>query len=401
MKIAGLFKLSSRSYRARPLRTFLTVFGMSIGMSAVLLLVSFGYGLQSELLKRITTADTIYTLTVTLPSSSYEKGVFLDEERMEEFRLSEGVAEVSGAKTSQGFVRLEGVSGAVTLASIDAEYSRLSGLEAVAGVSFDEEKEEVNNYVLLSLPVAKTFNREPEDLVGLEVDVRPIVDETTLDAEQSVGRTFVIGGILEATDNVAYIHTSQSDFFVDEETPYTEARVRAESEETLEQVRSMLIGYGYNVSVIADVVRQVETFFTIVQFILGFFGVIALIVSAVGMFNTMTVALLERTKEIGIMKSIGATNRYIALLFIIEAFTMGVMGGLLGIAIAFAEAGVINALVNFAASRFGGETVDLFQSPLWFIGLILGFSGVVGILTGFIPAQKAGKLDPLRALQYK
>jgi putative ABC transport system permease protein len=400
MKIAGLFKLSSRSYRARPLRTFLTVLGMSIGMSAVLLLVSFGYGLQSELLKRITTADTIYTLTVTLPSSAKEKGVFIDEDRMEEFRVSEGVAEVSGAKTSQGFVKLEDVSGAVTLASIGAEYPRLSGLKTIAGEAFEEESD-THNYVLLSVPVAKTFNREPEELVGLEVDIRPIVDETTLDVSETLEQTFVIGGILEATDNVAYIHTSKSDFFIDEETPYTEARVRAESEETLEQVRKMLVGYGYNVSVIADIVRQVDTFFTIVQFILGFFGVIALIVSAVGMFNTMTVALLERTKEIGIMKSIGATNRYIALLFIIEAFTMGIMGGLLGIAIAFAEAGFINLLVNFAASRFGGESVDLFQSPLWFIGLILGFSGVVGILTGFIPAQKASKLDPLRALQYK
>lgn len=400
MKIAGLFKLSSRSYRARPLRTFLTVLGMSIGMSAVLLLVSFGYGLQSELLKRITTADTIYTLTVTLPSSAKEKGVFIDEDRMEEFRLSEGVAEVSGAKAEQGFVKLEDVSGAVTLASIGAEYPRLSGLKTIAGEAFEEESD-THNYVLLSVPVAKTFNREPEELVGLEVDIRPIVDETTLDVSETLEQTFVIGGILEATDNVAYIHTSKSDFFIDEETPYTEARVRAESEETLEQVRKMLVGYGYNVSVIADIVRQVDTFFTIVQFILGFFGVIALIVSAVGMFNTMTVALLERTKEIGIMKSIGATNRYIALLFIIEAFTMGIMGGLLGIAIAFAEAGFINLLVNFAASRFGGESVDLFQSPLWFIGLILGFSGVVGILTGFIPAQKASKLDPLRALQYK
>jgi len=399
MKIRGLLKLSSRTYRARPLRTFLTVLGMSIGMSAVLFLVSLGYGLQAELLKRITTADTIYTLTVTVPTFDSEQVEPLSLSVVEGFEQMEGVAEVSGAKIAQGFSRLENVSSAVALYSIGEEYPRLAGLKLIAGSSLEESGS--GEIVLVSVSVARSFNMEPEELVEKQLDVRSIRENNITGADTGEERGFRIAGVVDTSDNIVYVPETSSDFFTSDDVPYDEARVRAEGEDVMEMVRGNLLASGYDVSVIADIVRQVDTFFTIVQFILGFFGVIALIVSAVGMFNTMTVALLERTKEIGIMKSIGATDRYIALLFIIEAFTMGVLGGILGIAIAFAEMELINFVINIAASQLGGEKVDLFASPLWFLLLILGFSGIVGMMTGFIPARKASTLDPLQALQYK
>ena len=132
-----------------------------------------------------------------------------------------------------------------------------------------------------------------------------------------------------------------------------------------------------------------------------FFGVIALVVSAIGMFNTMTIALLERTEEIGIMKSIGAAPGSISLMFIMEATLMGFLGSLVGIIIGLTGGLVINVLFNVVATNFGGTKATLFYSPLWFIMAIIAFGAFVGFLTGLIPARKAAKTDALEALRYK
>ncbi len=96
---------------------------------------------------------------------------------------------------------------------------------------------------------------------------------------------------------------------------------------------------------------------------LAFFGVIALIVSAIGMFNTMTVALLERTEEIGIMKSIGASDVDIMMMFISESTIMGFFGGLTGIGLGIITGKIFNLGVNFLANHFGGQSISLFFIP--------------------------------------
>jgi len=115
----------------------------------------------------------------------------------------------------------------------------------------------------------------------------------------------------------------------------------------------------------------------------------------------MTIALLERTEEIGIMKSIGASDRAISMMFVMEASVMGFLGGLGGVGIGILGGRLFNVTINFIASHFGGEAVSLFYSPLWFVVVIIVFAGFVGFITGFIPARRASKIDPLDALRYK
>jgi len=134
------------------------------------------------------------------------------------------------------------------------------------------------------------------------------------------------------------------------------------------------------------------------------FGIVALVVSAIGMFNTMTIALLERTEEIGIMKSIGASDftiSMISMIFVMESTIMGFLGGVGGVILGFAGGSIFNILTNMVAERFGGKAVSLFYSPTWFILAIIIFAAVVGFITGFIPARRASKIDPLDALRYK
>lgn len=394
MKLSGVFKLSSRTYRARPLRTFLTIFGMSIGMSAVMFLVSLGYGLQQELLKRITTADTLYTLTVKSPQG--KSAELMNPEQVDSFSALPDVAEVSGTRLFDGSGRVDGLVSNLKLSFADDAYFRLSGARTIAG---DLTKTGGDHDVVITTGTARMFGKDANDFVGKTLEVR-ILAQKDSDKEESSYEVFTIRGVLSSEEVLVYAPIT----FLGPEINsmvYDNFRVRAKTQGGIQNIRSALLGKGYDVSAIADTVAQVETFFTVVQFILGFFGIIALFVSAIGMFNTMTVALLERTQEIGIMKSIGATDRYIAVLFMIESFLMGVFGGLLGIVIAYIEMAILNGLVNVVASRFGGESVQLFSTPLWFILLVFVFSGMVGIVTGFIPAKRASKLDTLQALQYK
>jgi len=211
--------------------------------------------------------------------------------------------------------------------------------------------------------------------------------------------SYVITGIVEGEENVVYINSSTlGDLNINS---FSQAKVKCHSSNVMGEVRDKILELGLLVSSLSDTVDQANKIFSIIQIILMLFGAIALIVSAIGMFNTMTIALLERTEEIGIMKSIGASALTIASMFFMEAAIMGLLGGLGGILMGLLGGELFNWVINILAARFGGEKVDLFASPSWFIPIIVAFSALVGIFTGFIPARRASKVDPLEALRYK
>jgi putative ABC transport system permease protein len=152
---------------------------------------------------------------------------------------------------------------------------------------------------------------------------------------------------------------------------------------------------------LSDTVDQANKIFSVIQIVLALFGIVALTVSAIGMFNTMTISLLERTNEIGIMKSIGASNRDIRFLFLTESILIGSFGGIGGVIIGFMGTTTINLGFNFLANRLGGQSVNVFYTPIWFILFVLLFSTLIGLFTGIYPAERASKLNPLVALRYK
>jgi putative ABC transport system permease protein len=135
--------------------------------------------------------------------------------------------------------------------------------------------------------------------------------------------------------------------------------------------------------------------------VLAVFGGIALTVSAIGMFNTMTVTLLERTAEIGVMRTIGASSRDIVVLFVAEAVIVGFLGGVVGILIGAGIGESLNFVLGLVAKKFGGDAVSLFRYPIGFLVFIALFSGAVGLITGLFPARRAAKINPLDAIRYK
>jgi ABC-type antimicrobial peptide transport system permease subunit len=182
---------------------------------------------------------------------------------------------------------------------------------------------------------------------------------------------------------------------------YDRAQVRVDSSDFLAATEEMLIKAGYRVTALSKTVEQASKIFQGIQAVLATFGGIALLVSAIGMFNTMTVTLLERTKEIGIMRTIGASPRDIKFLFVSESIIVGFLGGVSGIVMGVTIGFAVNIMLNIAASQFGGQAVNLFSFPVTFLTFIAVFSAAVGYLTGVFPARRASLLNPLDAIRYE
>ena len=210
--------------------------------------------------------------------------------------------------------------------------------------------------------------------------------------------SYKITGLVEKKDTIVYVdQRTLSGVFP--AIAFSQLKVKCASSRAMADVRSNLAGRGFIVSALTDVINQVEKTFSVVRIILGFFGAIALMVSAIGMFNTMVVTLMERTEEIGIMKSIGASDYDILWMFVFESTIMGLLGGLAGMMLGAGAA--VNLLFNFLAEKMGGYAISLFYFPGWFLFFILLAATLVGFFTGLIPARKASKTDPLEALRYK
>jgi len=389
-------------FKARTSRTLLTVLGMGIGIGAILFLVSLGYGLQKTLLERITTSESLLTLDVAESKSGL---VSLSKDVVKNIEEMENVAEVSPAfqLTAQG--HLENLSADISVIGIKPSFLRLGGIKIEQG---EELKDAEPEGVVVANSIAQVFGMSLEDMLGKEVFFTFFIPEDNQLSENSLTSNFKkiesdkkykIVGNVESEENIIYLNSSSLENI--EINRYTQLKVKAKDSDTMGAIRDTILEKGLLVASLSDTVDQANQIFKIIQLILMLFGIIALIVSAIGMFNTMTIALLERTEEIGIMKSIGASDRAISMMFVMEASVMGFLGGLGGVGIGILGGRLFNVTINFIASHFGGEAVSLFYSPLWFVVVIIVFAGFVGFITGFIPARRASKIDPLDALRYK
>ena len=408
MRFVDLFNLSTRMFKARTSRTLLTVLGMSIGIGAVLFLVSFGYGLQRTLLERITTADSLLTLDVSEAKSSTAG---LNRDMLKKLASIPGVQEVDPAfqVTTQG--HLDDLSADLVTIGAKTSFLKLGGLKPIMGTLISDNDE---TGVVISSSIAQVFGKSPTEMMGKEmtfsffvpVTVNPTSSSELLQGQSSLNlsrvdneKKFRIVGIVEGQDSIVYLEASALESLnIDK---YGQVKVKCKSSKDLVAVRTRILELGFLVSSLSETVDQANKIFGMIQLILMLFGFIALAVSAIGMFNTMTITLLERTEEIGIMKSIGASDGMISVMFFMESAIMGFLGGIAGVAIGWLGGAWFNVLINFVAVRFGGQKVNLFYSPLWFVISIIVFSTIVGFFTGFVPARRASRIDPLDALRYK
>lgn len=398
MRFFDLLKLSLRMFKARTMRTLLTILGMSVGISAIIFLVSFGYGLQRTLLEKITTSDSLVTLDVTLGATSDTKK--LDDATIEELRNVQNVTDIIPVLELPGQGKFDDFTLDISTVSAPSTLLKNEGLKLEAGRFFLENERQ---NVVITSAVARIFDLPPEQMLDKSVILTLFHSNTAGKTDKNSAyqpkTAYTVVGVVSGEENVIYLPLdSLSDFSIDS---YTKLKVKCSSTNILNQTRGDIENRGFIASSISETIDQANKVFSVVQIVLMVFGMIALIVSAIGMFNTMTIALLERTEEIGIMKAIGASRGSISMMFIMESTLMGFLGSLGGVILGYVGGKILNVVINLVANRFGGESVNLFYNPLWFIATVIAFGAFIGFLTGIFPARSASKIDTLEALRYK
>jgi len=397
MKLVDIFRLAYSSFKGNKLRTILTILGVGIGIGAITFLVSLGFGLQKLSIEKIATSEAMTTLDVTLGSSTILK---LNQDAIGDFESIGGVDQVSPSQSLPAQGRLGSTTTDLVVVGIIPASSKLEEVEIVSGKSL--AKAEESNSIVVSEAVAHLFNFEnTEDALGGEVDFTLYVpSEKEGEKKKETLSGFRIVGVSAEKDlSIAYVPLDNFSAFGIEN--YDRIRVKVKEQSLIEEVREDIENRGYQVATIVDTIGQINKIFRIIQMILGGFGIIALIVAAIGMFNTMTISLLEKIREIGIMKSVGTTDFDVWKLFLAQSIIIGVLGGISGIVMGWLLGLFVNFGLNMLARSVGGETVIIFSTPFWFVVLIIIFSFLVGVFTGIYPAKRAAKLNPLDAIRYE
>ncbi len=182
---------------------------------------------------------------------------------------------------------------------------------------------------------------------------------------------------------------------------YLSLSVRVKSPNNVESVQDAVKKLGFNTFSVLDATRNLRRFFAVLDLFLGIFGSLALTVAALGIVNTLVMAILERRREIGIMKAIGASDGDVKKLFFAEAAVMGLVGGILGVALGWSIGRVINIGTNIYLRRQDLPAENLWSVPWWLVAGAIVFAVAVSMISGLYPAARAARLDPVQALRYE
>ena len=184
-------------------------------------------------------------------------------------------------------------------------------------------------------------------------------------------------------------------------TNYSQVKLVVKDQAELAKARRQVEAMGYMTRSVADTVEQINSLFSTLRTVLILLGMVALSVAALGMFNTLTVSLLERTREVGLMKAMGMKSSEVSELFLTESMIMGFFGGVLGIVLGVVLGKIAGLVLSFFAIFKGVGFVDISYVPISFVLVIIFLSFLVGIATGIYPAKRATKISALNALRYE
>ena len=177
--------------------------------------------------------------------------------------------------------------------------------------------------------------------------------------------------------------------------------VQTEASSKVKETQEAIKKMGFSTYSILDASKGLNRFFMFLDLFLGIFGSLAIAVASLGIVNTLVMAILERRREIGIMKAIGASDADVQKLFFVEASSMGAFGGALGILLGWTIGRVINIGTNIYLQRNQIPPENFWYVPWWLVALAMGFSIVVSLVAGIYPASRAAKLDPVQALRHE
>jgi len=416
IKFLSRIKLALKNLKRRKLRFFLTAFGVSIGAMAIVVLVSFGAGLQRDVDRQIKDFNQVEEITVSGEKTSglnfsmgadFEKKDVkpLNDTTINELSAIDNVQTVYPNVYDSGEIKYgDKVAVFYSANSKPVNVVKDETKQKIAYGSYFESDSENSVILPYGQAVALGFNN-PADAVGKDVILR-------LKSNQKE-YTLTIKGVYSQDEKMAYntlipnlrAQEIWRDVKADDVKKidgyvYTELVVRVNDVSRVSDVKSAIDAKGFGTYSYEDVAKQISRIFIVMQVVLGIVGGIALLVASLGIANTMLMSVLERTKEIGIMKAIGARGRDISSVFLSEAFLIGLFGGLFGLLLGYGGAHICETVMNnyITANDMSSETLSFYVPYYLSIGVVI-FSVLVSSLAGYFPAKRAAKLDPVNALR--
>ncbi len=407
MKIFDLFLIGIRNLSHRRLRSYLTMLGILIGITAVVALISMGQGMEDAITEQFESVGSNIIMVMgsgggmssPIMSMVSEKPLTVkDKEVIESVKGVNIVAEYIIMPASVGFHGektdsfLGGSSPGPTREIIEASMNayREAGRELKEG---DRYKAVIGNNIAHT-----AFDREVSigdkiTILGQEFRVVGIYEKigNAMDDNSIMIPIDIMRDLIDEKEKISmlYLNTKKG---------YDVQKVAENIEEELRDYRDEDEGdETFVVSTASDLLETFGSILNIVQAVVVGLAAISLLVGGVGIMNTMYMAVMERTREIGTMKAIGATNADILTIFLVESGVLGMIGGIVGVTIGLG----ISKLVEIAVTQFYGTPLIKAHVSLVLIGGAVAFSFIVGMMSGIFPAKQASSLKPVDALRYE
>jgi putative ABC transport system permease protein len=456
MKFYDVADLAVRNLRESVFRNSLTTIGISVGVASLVAMLSLGIGLQQLASRRLQKSGLFDTVVATSrrdlrnfreqredgppPAESPS----LDESARQKIAQIPGVVEAYPDIRFVTDVRFDGKPHLTMVAGIPFSaknnndafdgmqgrfFSSDAGPEVILQKSFAEE-------LLGITPKPGTDNTSIAELamplLGKELTMR-YAERTSSPSSSAVGqsdgaaysvvsheRVLKIVGLtdldqdslrgtararvflpLKLAQDLHIMLSNLRDTSASDSPSYTSLSVRVENPNQVPAVEDAIKKMGFSAFSIVDATRSMRQFFAVLDGFLAIFGSLALAVASIGIVNTLVMAILERRREIGIMKAIGASDADVRGLFFAEAGALGLVGGAAGVTLGWVIGRLINFGMNIYLERQHFPSAQIWSVPLWLVLSAIAFSIVVSLLSGLYPASRAARLDPVKALRYE
>jgi putative ABC transport system permease protein len=452
MKLRDMTELAARNLREAILRNALTTLGVAVGVASLVAMLSLGVGLQQLATTRLSKSGLFDSIFVTPKTNLRGPGAGppatraaapkarpLDEDARAEITHLPNVTEVYPQIRFFTEVRFDGKPFATTVAGMP-ESSKTSGsFDGMQGNFFSSPDAEE---AILQIEFAKDLDARAKDSHGQELigkDLALRYAERQSLAPDSAGGNGPSGGFSVVPKEkhlriVGVVETEPASGFggfgsgrlliplhvaetlraaqvndlrdILRDTPsdkptYASLTVRVKSPSSVDTTEAKIKDLGFGAFSLLDASNGIKIFFRVLDVLLGLFASLALAVATLGIVNTLVMAILERRREIGVLKALGASDADVKRLFFVEAGVMGLVGGVAGVIFGWSIGKALTLATNIYLKRQELPSVEISSVPSWLVFFGIGFAIAVSLIAGLYPASRAAKLNPVDALRYE
>ena len=452
MKVGDLAELALRNLREAVLRNSLTTLGVAVGVASLVAMLSLGVGLQELATRRLSNSG-LFDTVIVMPRRNMQgirraaanpvpakEAPALDDDARKTMERLPNVIEVYPQIRFPTEVRYNGTPYSTIVAGVPDSARGNGAYDGIPGSFFSGPSADE---AILQIELAKDLSEQPSTLIGKDLVVRyaerqalppsgtndggggnandagaggfSIVPREkklrivgVIETEPAAGfGGFGSGRLLIPLEVASALRAAQVNDLRDAvratngKPAYASLTVRAKSPSQVEAIETSIKNMGFGTFSLLDATRNLRLFFTIFDLLLGIFGSLALAVATLGIINTLVMAILERRREIGILKALGAADRDVKQLFFVEAGVMGLLGGTLGAGLGWLIGQAITFGTNVYLKRQSLPPAHVFSVPWWLVLGAIAFAVIVSLAAGLYPATRAARLNPVEALRYE